>query len=163
MVYANSTSFDQVGFIAKLKVKTGKIIAKKFPHNKVRIWGIKLCGFEVGNQVYIGEDLIIASIISEKSCSLKIQDRVAIGPRVTLVLSSDANYSKLMEFIDPIKGSITLEDDCWLGAGVIIMPNVTIGRGSIVGAGAVVTKSIPENCVATGIPAKVIKRIDTKK
>jgi len=161
MIYANNTNFDQVGFLTKLKVKIGKIIAKRFPINKIRVWGLKLCGFEVGNRVYVGEDLIVASIISERSCSLKIEDRVAIGPRVTLILSSDANYSKLMDIFDPIKGSIMLEQDCWIGAGVIIMPNITIGQGSIVGAGAVVTKNIPENCIATGVPAKVIRKIET--
>lgn len=52
---------------------------------------------------------------------------------------------------------ITIEDDCWLGRRVIILPGVTIGKGSIVGAGAVVTKSVPPYSVVGGNPAKVIK------
>jgi acetyltransferase-like isoleucine patch superfamily enzyme len=159
MVYSNKTSHQQVSFIKKIIVKFGKLLAKKFPLNRIRVFGLKLCGFELGKDIYIGEELIIASIISEKTCSLKIEDRVAIGPRVTLLLSSDANYSKLMDKINPIKGSIKLESDCWLGAGVIIMPNVTIGSGSIVGAGAVVTKNVPANSIAIGVPARIIKKI----
>src|SRR6056297_2861399 len=124
MVYSNTTNYKQVGFFEKLKVKIGKSIAKNFPYNKMRVLGLKMCGFSVGNKVFIGEDLIVASIISEKSCNLIIGDRVAIGPRATLLLSSDANWSKLMEKIKHVKSTIILEDDCWLGAGVIIMPGV---------------------------------------
>ncbi len=51
---------------------------------------------------------------------------------------------------------ITIEDDCWLGTGVKVLDGVTIGRGSIIGAGAIVTRSIPPYSVAVGVPAKVI-------
>jgi acetyltransferase-like isoleucine patch superfamily enzyme len=51
---------------------------------------------------------------------------------------------------------IVIEDDCWLGTGVIVLDGVTIGQGSVIGAGAVVTKSIPPYSVAVGVPAKVI-------
>jgi acetyltransferase-like isoleucine patch superfamily enzyme len=53
---------------------------------------------------------------------------------------------------------IKIEDDVWLGAGAIILDGVTIGRGSVIGAGAIVTKSIPSYSVAVGIPAKIIKK-----
>lgn len=53
---------------------------------------------------------------------------------------------------------ITIEDDCWLGAGVRIMDGVTIGKGSVIGGGAVVTKDIPPMSVAVGVPAKVISK-----
>lgn len=50
-----------------------------------------------------------------------------------------------------------LEDDVWLGQNVIVMPGIHIGRGAIIGAGAVVTKNIPPNGIAVGVPAKVIR------
>ena len=53
--------------------------------------------------------------------------------------------------------AITIEDDCWIGANVVITAGVTIGKHSVVAGGAVVTKSIPPFCVAVGNPAKVIK------
>lgn len=162
MVYSNKTSFAQVSFFTKLKVKFGKTIAKYFPNNKIRVWGLRLCGFKVGAKVYIGGDLIVASIISERSCFLSIEDRVAIGPRVTLLLSSDANWSNLMETRIPIKSFITLEKDCWIGAGVIILPGVTIGEGAIVGSGAVVTKDVPSHTVVVGVPAKIVKKIQNE-
>ncbi|MBW4512674.1 MAG: acyltransferase [Scytonematopsis contorta HA4267-MV1] len=52
---------------------------------------------------------------------------------------------------------IVIEDDCWLGDGVTVLDDVTIGRGSVIGAGSVVTKDIPPFSVAVGVPAKVIK------
>jgi acetyltransferase-like isoleucine patch superfamily enzyme len=58
-----------------------------------------------------------------------------------------------------IEVPVTIEEDCWLGTGAIVLPGVRIGRGSIIGAGAVVTKDIPPLSVATGIPARVTRQI----
>ena len=55
------------------------------------------------------------------------------------------------------KGAIVIEDDVWIGESAIIMSGVHIGRGAVIGAGAVVTKDIPPYAVAVGVPAKVIK------
>lgn len=55
---------------------------------------------------------------------------------------------------------ITLEDNVWLGGSVVVCPGVTIGENSIIGAGTVVTRDIPANCIAVGNPARVIKNLD---
>lgn len=55
---------------------------------------------------------------------------------------------------------ITIEDNVWLGGSVVVCPGVTIGENSIIGAGAVVTRSTPANCIAVGNPARVIKDLD---
>lgn len=52
---------------------------------------------------------------------------------------------------------ITIEDDCWIGRRVIILPGVTIGKGSVIGAGAVISKDIPPYSIAVGNPARVVK------
>lgn len=57
---------------------------------------------------------------------------------------------------------IIIEDGVWIGNNVIILPNVHIGKKSIIGAGSVVTKNIPDYCIAVGNPAKVIKVFDKK-
>ena len=57
-------------------------------------------------------------------------------------------------------GDITLEDDVWLATGVKVMPGVTIGQGTIVAAGSVVTKDLPSFVLAGGVPAKIIKSIE---
>lgn len=157
-MYGNSKKTKSVSFLKKLKFKFGKLLAQHFPKNKIRIVGLKLCGFSVGNNVYIGQDLIVASPVSEKSCNLIIGDRVAIGPRVTIVLSSDANWSKLMEKLKFVKSTVTLENDCWIGAGAIILPGVKVGSMAIIGAGSVVTKNVEANSVVVGVPARVMKK-----
>lgn len=64
-------------------------------------------------------------------------------------------YGHILKF-----GKIIIGDNCFIGAGSIIMPGVTIGNNSVIGAGSVVTKDIPENSVAAGVPARIIKNID---
>ncbi|MDQ3796893.1 MAG: acyltransferase, partial [Pseudomonadota bacterium] len=54
------------------------------------------------------------------------------------------------------KGGIVIGDDVWLGVGVIVLDGVHIGNGAVIGAGAVVTRNVPDNAIAVGIPARVI-------
>lgn len=61
------------------------------------------------------------------------------------------------------KGPVTIEDNVWLGNNVCVMPNVTIGRDSVIGANAVVTHDIPPFSVAVGVPAKVVKTLKVEK
>ena len=153
----------QVSIFKMIKKRIGKLLLQRFPSNRIRLFGMKLCSFSVGKNVYVGYDTIVASPVSDNSCNLIIGDRVAIAPRVTFVLSSDANYSKLNKIYTPIRGVITLKDDCWIGTGSIILPGVTVGECSIVGAGSVVTKDIPPYSIAVGSPAKVIKTVSKEK
>jgi acetyltransferase-like isoleucine patch superfamily enzyme len=95
-----------------------------------------------------------------------IEDYVLFGPRVT-VLDNTHNYEDVdtpIMFQDITRdGAVHLETECWIGTNAIIMPNVTIGRHAIVGANAVVTKSIPPFSVAVGAPAEIIKKYDVDK
>lgn len=54
---------------------------------------------------------------------------------------------------------VTIGRNCWLGAGVIVMPGVSIGDNSVIGAGSVVTRDIPANVVAVGVPCRVLREI----
>ena len=160
MVYMNSKSENRVSILFRVFKKICKLSAKKFPLNRIRILSIRLYGYSVGKQVYIGEDFLIIDIVSENSTSLKIHDRVAIAPRVTVVLASFPNWSKLTNLIKPIKGNIILKNDCWIGTSAVIMPSVTIGEGAIVAAGAIVTKDVDDFTIVAGIPAKPIGKVD---
>lgn len=91
---------------------------------------------------------------------LEIGAYVNMGPDVRIIT---INHNTERTDI-PMKGQgslpsqkVTICDDVWIGARVIILPGVTIGKGSIIGAGAVVTKDVPEYAVVGGVPAKVIK------
>ena len=55
---------------------------------------------------------------------------------------------------------ITIGDNVWLGANVVVLPDVTIGENSVIGAGSIVTKDIPANCIAFGSPCKVYREIN---
>lgn len=77
--------------------------------------------------------------------------------------SIHTSYHNFTELEKPIRlqglshKKVTIEDDVWIGTQISILPGVTIGRGSVIGAGAVVTKDTPPYSVAVGMPAKVIK------
>jgi acetyltransferase-like isoleucine patch superfamily enzyme len=58
---------------------------------------------------------------------------------------------------------IVIEDNVWLGANVVVMPGVTIGKHSVVAAGSVVTKDVPPDTIVAGVPAKVVKKLDSEE
>jgi len=136
--------------------------AKKRISYKIRIEIYKLLGMRIGENVYIGPGLEI--IDQTLSNLVTLGERVTISPRVTLVVSSSPNKSKLRDVVYPRKiGKITIEDDAWIATGAIILPGITIGKMSVVGAGSVVTKDVLPFTVVGGVPAKVIKRIGDEK
>ena len=104
----------------------------------------------VGSEsVRIGNDVLIASKVFISDCSHGIYSGVACS-------SPDCPPQKRPIFSRPVE----IMDRVWIGDNVVIMPGVTIGEGSIVGASAVVSQSIPDECLAVGIPARVIKKYD---
>ncbi len=117
-------------------------------------------------EITIGNNVSI-----QKDCHIGAINKIVIGNNVLLaskVYISDHSHGEVN--IEAIKlppsqrklyskGPVIIEDNVWLGEGVVVLPNVTIGKNSIIGANAVVTKSIPANSVAAGNPARIIKEI----
>lgn len=95
------------------------------------------------------------------SCGGKIVigDHCPIGPGVVMRTSNHRFTNKEVFIQDQGHQSadIVIEDDCWIGANAVILGGVHIGKGAIIGAGAVVTKDIPSMAIAVGVPAKVLK------
>jgi len=120
-----------------------------------------LIGFKIGSNTFIGKHV---------SFDVSRPDLVVIGNNVGIALNvvflthrRDVSlYHKDKGYNDYpfIFGKVLVRDNAQIGTGSIIMPGVTIGRGSIIGAGSVVTKNVPDYCVAVGVPAKVIKELD---
>ena len=115
-----------------------------------------------------GASLKIGNNVGMSSTRMWIHDSVTIGANVkigacVLITDTDAHpldYLARRTSNDGTKSApIVIEDDVWVGAHSIILKGVTIGARSIIGAGSVVTKSIPADCVAAGNPCKVIKTI----
>ena len=134
-------------------------IGVHFPDSDIRVKSLRALGYEIGEGTYFADDLIVTLAYANRG-HLRLGQRVSIGPRCTLVLAAHANNSRVKQQIPEKERWITIEDDAWLGAGVIVLPQITIGEGAVIGAGAVVTKDIPPHCVAVGNPAKVIKKVD---
>ena len=143
-------------FLWRLRKKVLKRWARNCFFPGLRIHLLRWCGFQIGEQVYIADELIIAEEL-EDSGQLTLGDRVSIAPRVTLVLSSHPNESRIRPVAPVARAPIIIEADVWLGAGVVVLPGVTIGRGAIVGANSVVTKDVPPLNVVGGIPARTLR------
>ncbi len=116
---------------------------------------------EPGASLTIGDNVGMSSTRIWCSNSITIGDNVKIGGCV-LLTDTDAHPMDYMARRTTNEGTqsapIVIEDDVWVGAHSVVLKGVTIGARSIVGAGSVVTKSIPADCVAAGNPCRVIKR-----
>ena len=111
------------------------------------------CTFVDNNRIDIGNNVLIASNVQIYTAthSVRLDERMV------------QNWSEGQEICRTYALPVKIEDGVWIGGGVVILPGVTIGRNSVIGAGSVVTRSIPENCVAVGNPCRVIKQIDNVK
>jgi acetyltransferase-like isoleucine patch superfamily enzyme len=143
-----------------MRKKSAKWIAGSFPLNAVRVRALRSAGYDVGSSVYIGEGLHVTDELFSDLCSLTIGDRVAIAQRVMIILASHPNDSRLRTLVRSVFGHVAIRDDAWIGAGAIILPNVTIGEAAIVGAGAVVTKDVPPRTIVIGNPARPLRSVD---
>jgi maltose O-acetyltransferase len=115
---------------------------------------------DYGRYITIGAGTFINyGLVALDVAAITIGRDVQIGPNVQLLtpthpIDPAARRAKF-EAAQPI----VIEDNVWIGGGAIVLPGVTIGRNSVIGAGAVVSRSIPENTVAVGNPARVIRTL----
>lgn len=89
-----------------------------------------------------------------------IGDNAFIGPNVSIYTACHSTDVTERNTRREWAKAVTIGDNCWIGGSVTILPGVSIGNGCTIGAGSVVTKDIPDNCVAVGNPARVIRRMD---
>lgn len=111
------------------------------------------CNIVLGNNSGLG-------INCDISGPVVIGDNVMMGPEVVIYTTNHEHDRIDVPMIEQgiaMPRKVTIGDDVWIGRRVIILPGVTIGRGSIIGAGAVVAKDIPPYSVAVGNPARVVK------
>lgn len=115
----------------------------------------------IGNNVTFNSDIHIGCVNY-----IEIGDNCLFASRIYITDHHHGEPTSQMLKLAPndrplvSKGPVIIEKNVWIGEGVAIMPNVTIGENSIIGSNAVVTKNIPANCVAAGVPAKIIKIIN---
>lgn len=150
----------RVRFLWRLRKKVLKRWARNafFPTWRVQL--LRWCGYQIGEDVYIADDIIIAEELEDRG-NLTIGDRASFAPRVTLVLSSHPNNSRIRAVAPTARRPIVIEHDAWIGAGVTVLPGVRIGCGAIVGANSVVTKDVPPLHVVAGQPARTLRVLPT--
>ncbi len=114
----------------------------------------------IGNNCSIGDNGHITAINK-----IHLGDNVLLGPKVLITDNSHGQINIEELDIAPNKralfssGPVIIEDNVWIGEKASIMPNVRVGKGSIIAANSVVTKDIPAYCLAAGVPAKIIKQL----
>jgi len=114
----------------------------------------------IGKFTRIGKNVYINHLCSMLDMgTITIGDNVLIGPKVN-ILSEEHPVNPTERKALMVK-PVVIKNGVWIGAGATILPGVIIGENSIVAAGAVVNKDVPDNTIVGGIPAKVIKKIDS--
>ena len=129
---------------------------------------------DYGKNIFIGSDVIInMNCTFVDNSPITIGDRVLIAPNVQIytaghpILPQERLAADWLEkgtpFFRTYAKPVRIEDGVWIGGGAILLPGVTVGRNSVIGAGSVVNRSIPENCVAAGNPCRVVRRLDPEE
>lgn len=116
-------------------------------------WGGKHCHF--GKNVYANFNLTCVD-----DTHIYVGDYTMIGPNVTIATAGHPILPQLREKAYQYNASIHIGKNCWIGAGAILLPGITIGDNTVVGAGSVVTKDLPCNVVAVGNPCRILREIN---
>ncbi len=121
---------------------------------------------QIGERVQINDFCHIAAVHS-----IRIGDDALIASRVFIADHDHGTYSGVNQHSSPSvvpaarkirSAEVVIEDRVWIGEGVAVLSGVRIGAGSVIGAGAVVARDVPSNCIAVGVPAKVVARYDAR-
>jgi maltose O-acetyltransferase len=143
--------------------KTNAILTELIPHagNGLYIEPPFHCDYgyniKCGNNVYFNVNCVVLDVMP-----VNIGSNVFFAPAVQIYTAThplDAEPRRVKENAEPI----TIGDDCWIGGGTVICPGVTIGSRCVIGAGSVVTKNIPDDALAVGNPARVIRYLNGKQ
>lgn len=108
-----------------------------------------------GKRVYANFNLTLVD-----DSHIYVGDYTMIGPNVTIATAGHPILPELREKNYQYNIPVHIGKNCWLGAGVVVLPGVTIGDNTVIGAGSIVTKDIPANVVAVGNPCRVLREIN---
>ena len=110
---------------------------------------------KLGSYVYANFNLTMVD-----DTVIEIGDHTMFGPNVTICTGTHPLSPELREKGMQYNLPVKIGRNCWIGAGALILPGVSIGDNSVIGAGSVVTRDIPENVLAFGNPCRVIRKLD---
>ncbi len=126
----------------------GSVIEAPFHAN----WGGRFV--HVGRKVYANHGLTLVD-----DTHIYIGDFCMFGPNVVLAAAGHPLLPELRERGLQYNAPVRIGNNCWLGAGALVMPGVTIGDNTVVGAGSVVTKDLPSNVIAAGNPCRILREV----
>lgn len=116
-----------------------------------------------GKNVHFGKDIYANfNLTLVDDTHIYVGDCTMFAPNVTVATAGHPILPSLREKAYQYNMPVRIGRNCWIGSGALIMPGVTIGDNSVIGAGSVVTKDIPENVVAVGNPCRVLRKIGEK-
>jgi len=114
-----------------------------------------------GQNTYFGDHVFLNVLCNILDCNeVHIGHHVMIGPAVQIYTAAHLLQAEPRNQGWEVAKPIVIEENVWIGGSAILLPGVRIGRNAVVGAGAVVTRSVPENTVVAGNPARVIREIE---
>lgn len=144
-------------------LERARIIKKLLPHAAHGLWLQPPFYCDYGYNIKIGENVFFNfNCVVLDVAPVIIGSRTMFGPNVQIYTATHPlNYIERNSGLEYAK-PIVIGEDVWIGGSVVICPGVTIGNKSVIGAGSVVTKNIPDNVFAAGNPCKVIKAINTE-
>jgi acetyltransferase-like isoleucine patch superfamily enzyme len=145
-----------------LPPKLRRWLGMHHPDNAMRRRFFELSGVTVGDGTVINPNFVVSDGYQPL---LTIGARVAIGPNVTVICQSGPNNSPVAQLPYVAERLIrdepvTIGDGAWIGANAVLLPGVTVGRESVVAAGAVVTADVEPVTLVGGVPARLIRRLE---
>ena len=166
-IYAKEMCYDFNGLRPSEMDKQKEIIKKLFGSTKENLCIVAPFWCDYGYNIHIGENFFANHNVVILDCAkVTFGDNVFIAPNCVFSTAGHPldveQRNKGLEYAYPI----TVEDNVWIGASVTVLPNVTIGSGSVIAAGSVVNRDIPQGVIAAGNPCRVIREIteeDKKK
>jgi acetyltransferase-like isoleucine patch superfamily enzyme len=136
-----------------IKRKLSKLMQNRLPQNSTILPPVYI---DRANCITIGYNVFINygfNCIARGG--IDIDDNVMIAPNVTILTTNHDYHKRNILYCKKVH----IKNNAWIGSGSIILPGVTIGVNSVVGAGSVVTKDVDDNCVVAGNPAQIIKKL----
>lgn len=155
-------------------------VLPEFLSSRLRARLYRAIGFDVDRSAFFLGNVKLSSLLPHFYAKLTIGPGAVIGNDVTLNLDAKITIGKNVSISpytliytgshqlgpgsnrrvsDVLANPVTIEDGCWIGLSAIILPGVTIGRGSVVAAGAVVSQDVPPNSLVEGNPARVVRSL----
>lgn len=108
-----------------------------------------------GNNIYANFNLTLVD-----DTHIRVGNNTLFGPNVVIATAGHPILPFLRNQGYQYNAPVTIGNNCWLGAGVVVVPGITIGNNVVIGAGSIVTKNLPDNVVAVGNPARILRKVN---